>query len=96
MPEVRLSAAAREDLARIWQSSFETWGAAQADRYLDDIAAALDRLSTNPRLGPDCSDLLPGARRLVAGRHIAFYRIADDHIRVIRILHGAMDIPRHL
>jgi plasmid stabilization system protein ParE len=27
--------------------------------------------------------------------HVAFYRIADDHVRVIRILPGAMDVPRH-
>lgn len=96
MPEVRLSAAARQDLADIWQTSFETWGAAQADRYLDNIGAALGRLETNPRLGPDCSDLVPGARRLVTGQHVAFYRIVGDHIRVIRVLHGAMDLPRHL
>jgi toxin ParE1/3/4 len=94
--EVRLTAAARDDLIGIWDTTQATWGDAQADAYLDQIAATLDRLAGNPRLGPDCSDLLPGLRRLVTGRHVAFYRIMDDHVRVIRVLHGSMDALRHL
>jgi len=90
--EVRLSAAARDDLIGIWETTQGTWDEAQADAYLDQIAATLD----NPRLGPDCSDVLPTLRRLVTGRHVAFYRIMDDHVRVIRVLHGSMDAPRHL
>ncbi|MDX9789405.1 MAG: type II toxin-antitoxin system RelE/ParE family toxin [Candidatus Kapabacteria bacterium] len=27
--------------------------------------------------------------------HIIFYRILDDHIRIVRVLHGSRDIPEH-
>ncbi|WP_375263917.1 type II toxin-antitoxin system RelE/ParE family toxin [Palleronia sp.] len=37
-----LTPAAEEDLREIWRYTYETWGADQADRYFDRIAACLD------------------------------------------------------
>lgn len=96
MREIRLSEAAKADLVDIWRDTAAKWGAGQADSYLDDIDLALNRLLRSPKIGPDCSDLLPGARRLIVGRHLAFYEISGEVIRVIRVLHHAMDGPRHL
>ncbi|MEQ8294722.1 MAG: type II toxin-antitoxin system RelE/ParE family toxin [Roseovarius sp.] len=50
----------------------------------------------NPRIGTDCSDLLPGCWRLITGRHLAFYEVDGAAIFVIRVLHQSMDVPRHL
>lgn len=96
MLEVRLSEAAQSDLVDIWGETFRKWGPDQADAYLDDIDRALNGLIDNPRMGSDCSDLLMGARRLVTGRHVAFYEIDERAIFVIRVLHQSMDMPRHL
>ena len=96
MIEIRLSAAAKTDLIDIWSTTFETWGPDQADTYLDDIDRALNGLAENPLIGADCSDLIQGVRRLITGRHVAFYQVSDDTIFVIRVLHQSMDMKRHL
>lgn len=96
MLEIRLSEAARSDLIDIWAETFQKWGPDQADAYLDDIDRALNGLIDNPRMGSDCSDLLMGARRLITGRHMAFYEVAESAIFVIRVLHQSKDMPRHL
>jgi toxin ParE1/3/4 len=96
MRDIHLSQAARSDLVDIWAETYRQWGAAQADRYLDDIDRALQGLIANPQMGSDCSDLLQGARKLITGRHLVFYEVDPDRIFVIRILHQSMDVPRHL
>jgi toxin ParE1/3/4 len=96
MREIRLSEAARTDLLDIWAETLRKWGPDQADRYLDDIDRALNGLIDNPLMGTDCSDLLHGARRLITGRHLAFYELDGDAIFVIRLLHQSMDVSRYL
>jgi len=96
MIEIRLSESARPDLIDIWTTTFETWGLDQADTYLDDIDHSLNGLTENPFVGAECSDIIQGVRRLITGRHVAFYKISDDVIFVIRVLHQSMDMKRQL
>lgn len=96
MTELHLSEVARADLIDIWRTTFETWGPDQADTYLDDIDRALNGLIANPLIGADCSDIVQGARRLITGRHVAFYQVSDEVIFVIRVLHQSMDVKRQL
>ena len=96
MIEIRLSEAAKEDLIDIWLSTQARWGEAQADSYLDDLDRAFRSLADNPRKGADCMHILPGMRRLIVGRHAAFYRMKDDRIRILRVLHQSMDSALHL
>lgn len=96
MLEIRLSEAARTDLIDIWTETYQKWGADQADRYLDDINRALTGLVADPQLGTDCSDLFQRARKLITGRHIAFYETSSNTIFVLRVLHQSMDLSRHL
>lgn len=39
---------------------------------------------------------LPAADRVARPRHIIVFRIADDEVRILRVLHDAMDLPEHL
>lgn len=96
MRDIHLSEAAKADLIDIWTETFQAWGVEQADTYLDDIDRALMSLIDNSLKGADCSDLLRGARRLITGRHLAFYDVSADAIFVIRVLHQSMDVVRHL
>ncbi len=36
-----------------------------------------------------------GVRRIRDPRHFVVYRRADDVVQVVRVLHDAMDLPRH-
>ena len=96
MNACRLRPTAEADLAEIWRFTAERWDIDQADRYFATINRALSALAATPSLGRACDDIREGYRRYPAGSHVVFYQIAPDHIDVVRILHGRMDIRRHL
>jgi plasmid stabilization system protein ParE len=37
-----------------------------------------------------------GIRRRVHGNYLIFYRVSDDAVEILRVLHGAMDYERRL
>jgi toxin ParE1/3/4 len=52
MRKIRLHARAESDLIDIWGYSFEQWDDLQADKYLDELNAAINSLAANPQYGP--------------------------------------------
>jgi toxin ParE1/3/4 len=96
MYEIHKQTAAEDDLVAIWRYSFETWGADQADLYLDALNDGIAGLAENPHLGTDCSHIRQGYRRLHIRRHIVYYRFQSTRIEIVRVLHERMDPDRHL
>lgn len=96
MLEIFKQALAEEDLIGIWFYSFEQWGAAQADTYLDLLNEGIFRLAENPEIGADCGHIRPGYRHLSVRQHMVYYRIGQGRIDIIRVLHESMDADRHL
>jgi len=87
---------ARTDLLEIWLYTAAKWGAEQADHYLDELERAMQRLGANTNLGTDASEVRPGYRRLIAGKHRVFYIVSDDRISIVRVLHPRMDVEAEL
>jgi toxin ParE1/3/4 len=81
---------ALRDLTGIDAYTLEEWGEAQADRYLGQLQECFESLVNNPQLGRQCGGVRPGLRRMEYGKHVIFYRIIEDGIRVSRILHQSM------
>ncbi len=96
MTRFRLTPKAQDDLSDIWDRTVETWGHEQAERYLRDIQAAVERFAANPSLALRSDDIRPGYRRFRVGQRIVFFRERDEAIEIVRILHGHMDFTRHL
>ena len=96
MSEIHHQTAAEDDLVAIWQYSFETWGADQADRYLDGLNDGIARLAENAELGVDCSHIRAGYRRLQVLHHCVYYRVCTLRIEIVRVLHERMNPDRHL
>ena len=96
MSRYRLTPKARADLDTIWSHTEECWGADQAELYVRSIKSVIESAAESPKLGRPCDEVRPGYRRRTSGSHILFYRIADDGIEIIRILHSRMDIEQHL
>ena len=86
---------AQDDLLEIWGYIGADSGRF-ADAMLDRIEAKLTQLATNPHLGRPRSELLPNLRSLAVGNYVLFYEPSNDGITLIRVLHGARDIPRLL
>jgi toxin ParE1/3/4 len=94
MYEIHKQTAAEDDLVAIWRYSFETWGADQADLYLDALNDGIAGLAENPHLGTDCRHIRQGYRRLHIRRHIVYYRLQSTRIEIVRVLHERMDPDR--
>jgi toxin ParE1/3/4 len=99
---VTVTGPARSDIAAALAWTRDTFGPAQTDLYRDKITEALKRLRAGPDL-PSTSALAtiaPGIRRLALrppARHVLIYRAVEERrILVLRLLHAAMDLPRHL
>jgi toxin ParE1/3/4 len=67
---------------------------AAANRWLDIIDQKCHLLARMPELGRKRPDLAPELRGLPVENHVIFYRRVTDGIQVIRVLHGARDLPQ--
>ena len=90
MATVSFSRSARADLLSIGAYTLQTWGATQAERYLDGLEGCAKLLAGNPLLGRPCGWIRPGLYRFEKGRHVFFYRRQEGGILVSRILHQSM------
>lgn len=52
-------------------------------------------LAASKRVGQKC-DVRDGYFKIPVGAHVIYYRQASDAIEVVRVLHGRMDVNRHL
>ncbi len=96
MYEIRKTARAETDLEDIWFHSFTEWDEAQADSYYDELSGGINKLAQHPKLGKPCDDVRPHYRVLPINRHLVYYKIEGDIIRVMRVLHDRMKPGRHL
>lgn len=96
MSHYRLTPAAQRDLSQIWDFTEERWDPRQAETYVGEIRAAIERIAADPSRGRACDEIREGYRRYGIGSHFLFYIESADGVDVIRILHQRMDPTRHL
>ncbi|MBB5633801.1 toxin ParE1/3/4 [Cryobacterium mesophilum] len=96
MSEYRLTPAAQRDLASIWDFTVEQWGLRQAEKYIREIQAAIERVAADPERGHVRDDIREGYRSYSIGSHAVFYVSHTNRVDVIRVLHQRMDPPRHV
>jgi toxin ParE1/3/4 len=92
---LRLAPRAQRDVRGIRLYGLKQWGEGQADDYESALNRAMESLRANPRIGVARDNLLPGLRAYPVEHHVLYYRIVDDTIEVVRILHGRADAARH-
>jgi toxin ParE1/3/4 len=90
-----LSEFADQDLADIFNFTFNKFGFDQAEKYLLEIEDIFQNLITNPELGKTRNEIKQGLYSFPKDNHVIFYRILDNHIRIVRVLHGSRDIPKY-
>ncbi|MBW4620151.1 MAG: type II toxin-antitoxin system RelE/ParE family toxin [Cyanosarcina radialis HA8281-LM2] len=87
---------ALSDLRSIGRYTQKTWGREQRNVYLSRLDACFHLLAEEPERGRACDDIRPGYRKYHMGRHLIFYRITEEGIEIVRILHDRMDVEAHL
>jgi toxin ParE1/3/4 len=69
----------------------------RAASFVDELYDRCKKLGEMPYAYPLLRDHeATGIRRRVHGNYLIFYRVEDDTVQIIHILHGAMDYERFL
>jgi toxin ParE1/3/4 len=93
---VILSPGAQADYEDILIYTSQQWGPAQRDRYAAKLDKAIAGLADFPEAGQRCAQLFAGCRTRRIERHVLYYRVENDAIEVLRVLHERTDPTRHL
>lgn len=97
MAKYHLSNRAVDDLANIWEYTYDEWSEKQADYYYNLLLKNCQQLAENPSLGKQYSEISLNLFGYLVNKHIIFYQlISKKEIVVIRILHGNMDLKKKL
>ncbi|HUS02878.1 MAG TPA: type II toxin-antitoxin system RelE/ParE family toxin [Chitinophagaceae bacterium] len=91
-----ISKKAITDLEQIWLYTGEKWSVVQADRYYNLIIDEINYICRNINAGKSMEHVRKGYRASKVKSHLIFYRVINDTIEVIRILHEHMDIENRL
>ncbi len=94
MRQVTFSSAARSDLDEIHDYIADD-NLNAADQLLDDLEVACEKLGRHPGMGAACDHLIPEMRLVVVRKvYVVFYRLADEDIEIVRIVHGRRDFSK--
>lgn len=96
MAKIKISREARADLKDIFEYTHQTWGRAQADKYIGMIESACHFLARNPSAGRSQEQLVSNLKSYPVGKHNVFYRDKQNTIEIVRVLHQAMEASRHI
>ena len=96
MASFRLRQRADADLISIWHWTHDKWSPSQADEYIDSLTAMMAMLADDPTRGRAADTVSPGLYRMNCQAHVIFYRRVSEGVEIVRVLHGRMNLPRHL
>lgn len=91
-----LTEAALHDLRAIRAYTLESWEEEQEERYLRSLWSRIQSLRADPFRHRLREELFPGCRIAAEGRHVILFRVGDQVLEIVRVLHSAMDFKRHL
>ena len=90
---------ARRDLVEIFQHYVRRAGLRTARRFLAEAEATFERLARSPGIGSLYDPEAPGLadlRFFPVSRYrsyLVFYRPTPDGVEIVRVLHGARNLP---
>lgn len=97
MAKFELTNKAVEDLADIWEYTYENWSEQQADNYYQLLIESFKEIAGNPGIGKNYSGIVESLKGLKVGRHIVFFREREGRkVEIIRILHEQMDFKNRI
>lgn len=91
-----ISKKAVSDLEEIWLYTFEKWSMEQSDRYYNLIVDEIRFICKDINSGKSMDHIRKGYRSSKVKSHFIFYRIKNNTVEVIRILHERMDVESRL
>ena len=91
----QLTPLAEADLEEIWVYTLREWSLDQANSYIHDVIDAFEGLKDGSKRGRP-TDIRAGYFKYAVGSHVIYFQEQEKNLVVIRVLHGRMDVMRHL
>jgi toxin ParE1/3/4 len=91
-----ISKKAISDLKEIWLYTVDKWSTEQADRYYNLIFDEIAFICKNPETGKQMDDIRKNYRASKVKSHLIFFKVENEIVRIVRILHEGMDIKNRL
>jgi toxin ParE1/3/4 len=93
MANYLLTHKAIDDLAEIWNYTYDEWSENQAEKYYLLLLASCQELAHKPSKGKKYNVVREDLLGFKSNEHIIFYRIiSNNEIEIVRILHSRMDL----
>jgi toxin ParE1/3/4 len=83
---------ARADLSEIWNYYAKLGGRHRADNTVRRISHACGVVEDHPFAGRARDEIRSGLRSITARPYVIFYRLREDVVEIVRILHGRRDV----
>ena len=83
--------AAEKDLRGAWRHYVRVASPEVADQMLREITEAGERLAREALMWRSRDDVAPGLRSVLRQPYVIFYRVNEDDVEIIRVLHGRRD-----
>jgi toxin ParE1/3/4 len=91
----RISDEAQRDLAGIGQHIAQD-NPERAVSFVDELTAKFRLVAERPLSYPAREDWHPELRSALHRPYVILFCVADDHVDIVRVFHGARDIPNLL
>ncbi|MBK8455329.1 MAG: type II toxin-antitoxin system RelE/ParE family toxin [Thiofilum sp.] len=92
----QLTEDAEQDILDIYVYSYREFGEDKAESYYETLSAHFDLLATNPKLGTDFGHVKAQVRRSTCASHSIYYRLKNNDVLILRVLHQSRDPARFL
>jgi toxin ParE1/3/4 len=92
MARLTITESARADLREI-RTYIAKDNPAAARRVVERLRAQARKLAATPGMGRSRKDLRPDLFSFPVGKHVLFYRSQPGGIVLVRVIHGARDLP---
>ena len=94
MLNTEVSSEAENDLLSIWLY-IAADQPINADRFLDKLLVAIERLAEFPWLGVEREELANGVRSFYVDRYVIYYVVSDASLSIVRVLSADMDSQQY-
>jgi toxin ParE1/3/4 len=94
--QLQVSPQAQQDIIDILRYTGGNWGQEQLVIYSVKLDTAILTIGQHPEIGQRIPEISETHRSYLVGSHIVVYRIQDDVVAIIRLLHQRMSLTRNL
>lgn len=94
--EYRLSERAAQDIVDVYAYSLTRWGEEAADRYIEGLYLALERLAAHPDRNSSRNKRSAPFRMIAAQQHFILYEALGNEIVILSIMHQAQNVEKRI